>query len=57
MVPPEARGRLEAAEVFHEVLVHRWYLSERAGHEVPIHEAARDYVDTVLMHKPEEIET
>ena len=34
LVPPEARGKLEPAEVFHEVLVHRWYLSERAGHEV-----------------------
>jgi hypothetical protein len=56
MVPPEARGKLEAAEVFHEVLVHRWYLSERAGHEVPIQDAARDYVDTVLVKRPEELE-
>ena len=29
MVPPEARGKLEPAELFHEILVHRWYLSER----------------------------
>ena len=34
MIPPEARGKLEPAEIFHEVLVHRWYLSERAGREV-----------------------
>ena len=34
MIPPEARGKLEPAEIFHEILVHRWYLSERAGHEV-----------------------
>ena len=27
MIPPDARGKLEPAEVFHEVLVHRWYLS------------------------------
>ena len=54
MVPPEARGKLESAEVFHEVLVHRWYLSERAGHEVPIQDAARDYVDHVLVTKPVE---
>ena len=27
MVPPEARGKLEPAEIFHEILVHRWYLS------------------------------
>ena len=54
MVPPTARGKLEPAELFHEILVHRWYLSERAGHEVDIFETARDYIDTVLVTKPEE---
>ena len=29
MVPAEARGKLEPAEIFHEILVHRWYLSEQ----------------------------
>ncbi|MFC5175766.1 DUF4032 domain-containing protein [Nocardioides taihuensis] len=57
MVPPAARGKLEPAEVFHEVLVHRWYLSERAGHEVDIFETARDYIDTVLAEKPDEAVT
>ena len=54
MVPAEARGKLEPAEIFHEVLVHRWYLSEAAGREVPILDAARDYIDRYLMQKPEE---
>lgn len=54
MVPPDARGKLEPAEVFHEVLVHRWYLSERAGHEVNIFDTARDYVATVLLNRPDE---
>ena len=45
MVPPDARGKLEPAELFHEILVHRWYLSERAGREVSIRDAARDYID------------
>ena len=45
MVPPDARGKLEPAEIFHEILVHRWYLSEQAGHEVGIFETARDYID------------
>jgi hypothetical protein len=57
MVPPEARGKLEPAEVFHEVLVHRWYLSERAGREVDIMDTARDYIDTVLASKPDEAVT
>ncbi|HEX8780347.1 MAG TPA: DUF4032 domain-containing protein [Nocardioides sp.] len=55
MVPKEARGKLEPAEVFHEILVHRWYLSERAGHEVDLFETARDYIDTVLVAKPDEV--
>jgi uncharacterized protein DUF4032/lipopolysaccharide kinase (Kdo/WaaP) family protein len=54
MVPPEARGKLEPAEIYHEILVHRWYLSERAGHEVGIFDTARDYIDTVLLKKPDE---
>lgn len=54
MVPAEARGKLEPAEVFHEILVHRWYLSERAGHEVDIFDTARDYIDSVLSLRPDE---
>ncbi|MGH3362256.1 MAG: DUF4032 domain-containing protein [Nocardioides sp.] len=54
MVPAEARGKLEPAEIFHEILVHRWHLSERAGHEIDIFETARDYIDTVLTTRPDE---
>jgi tRNA A-37 threonylcarbamoyl transferase component Bud32 len=54
MVPPEARGKLEPAEIFHEILVHRWYLSEQAGHEVDLFQTARDYIDNYLLQKPEE---
>jgi hypothetical protein len=57
MVPPEARGKLEPAEIFHEILVHRWYLSEKAGHEIGIFDAARDYIDNVLTGKPDELVT
>jgi hypothetical protein len=57
MVPREARGKLEPAEIFHEILVHRWYLSEKAGREVGIFETARDYIDTVLTSKPDELVT
>ncbi len=54
VVPPAARGKLEPAEIFHEVLVHRWYLSEKRGAEVDIFETARDYVDTILPDRPDE---
>jgi hypothetical protein len=52
MVPPENRTRLELPEIFHEILEHRWYLSEDAGHEVDIFDSARDYIDTVLPQRP-----
>lgn len=54
MIPAEFRGRLEPAEVFHEVLEHRWYLSERAGREIDIFEAARAYIHDELPARPEE---
>ena len=53
-VPRELTGRLEPAEIFHEVLEHRWYMSELAGHDIPIDEALADYVATVLPSKPVE---
>ena len=53
-VPRELVGRLEPAEVFHEILEHRWYMSECAGRDVPMEEAVRDYLSTVLPAKPEE---
>ena len=54
MIPPDATGKLEPAEVFHEILEHRWYLSEQAGREIGIHETARDYIDRFLTAKPDE---
>ena len=54
MIPPDATGKLEPAEIFHEILEHRWYLSEQAGHQVDIHETARDYIDRFLTAKPDE---
>jgi Domain of unknown function (DUF4032) len=47
-VPLELRGRLEPAELFHQVLDHRWYLSEAAGHDVGLSEAVKSFVGTVL---------
>ena len=53
-VPPELRAKLEPAELFHELLEHRWYLSERADHDTPLSEAVDDYVATVLPNLPDE---
>ncbi|MQA83770.1 MAG: DUF4032 domain-containing protein [Streptosporangiales bacterium] len=54
MVPTELRGKLEPAEIYHEVLEHRWYLSERSRRDVDLFEAARDYIDSELVHRPDE---
>ena len=56
-IPEQLRGRLEPAEVFHEVLEHRWFLSEKAGRDVGTTKAARSYFDTVLPSTPEELTT
>ena len=53
-IPRELAGKLEAAEIFHELLEHRWYMSERAGHDTPLPEAIADYIATVLPAKPDE---
>jgi hypothetical protein len=53
-VPKGMRGKLEPAELYHEVLEHRWFASERAGHEIPIGDAAESYVKTVLHKLPDE---
>ncbi len=53
-ITPEVRGKLEPAEIFHEILEHRWHLSERAGHEVNIFDTADDYFRTVLPSRPDE---
>lgn len=53
-VPVDLRSRMEPAEVFHEILEHRWYLSEQAGHSVAFIDAVRSYIGTVLVAKPDE---
>ncbi len=54
LVPGEMRKKLEPAELYHEVLEHRWFMGERAGREIPIAEAAQSYMDDVLQNLPDE---
>ena len=53
-IPSEFTGRLEPAELFHEVLEHRWYVSEDKGTDVPLVEAVRSYVSDVLSKRRDE---
>ncbi len=54
-VPRELAAKLEPAELFHEVLEHRWYMAEKAMRDIPIDVAIDDYVASVLPSKPDEI--
>ena len=56
-IPPHLRSRLDPPEVFHEVLEHRWFLSEAAGSDVGTTAAARDYFSRVLPEVPDDLVT
>ena len=47
-IPADLLGRLAPAEVFHEILEHRWFLSEIEGADVGTTTAAESYFATVL---------
>jgi hypothetical protein len=51
-IPDELRGRLSPAEIFVEILEHRWYMSEAAGKDVGTTAAARSYFEKVLPSVP-----
>ncbi len=51
-VPPPERAKLDDAEIFHQILEHRWYLSERAGHDLANDFVVDAYVRDVLARVP-----
>ena len=53
-IPTDLRDKREDAELYHEILEHNWYLSERQGDEVSLFDAVDDYVETVLRPLPDE---
>jgi hypothetical protein len=55
-IPQDLRGRLAPAQVFHEILEHRWYMSELAGRDVGTTAAARSYFKRVLPTAPEPLD-
>jgi hypothetical protein len=52
-IPEDLGDRLAPPEVFHEILEHRWYLSEQAGRDVGTTAAAASYFTTVLPTVPQ----
>jgi hypothetical protein len=51
-IPPEQAARLDEAEIFHQLLEHRWYMSERLGRDLPLAEVVPSYVEEVLAKLP-----
>ena len=56
-IPAALRDRLDEAEIFHEVLEHRWLLSEAAGRDIGTTAAMDDYFVTILPRVPDELTT
>ncbi|MEZ5264837.1 MAG: DUF4032 domain-containing protein [Acidimicrobiales bacterium] len=54
-IPMSLVDKLDPVEVFHEVLEHRWFLSERAGADVGTGAAAESYFREVLPAVPDSL--
>ena len=50
-VPEHLQGRVEEAQMFHEILEHRWYLGESAGRDLGLDYATGDYVANILPYR------
>ena len=53
-IPKELWTKRQAAQVYHELLEHRWYLSERERQPVGMADALDSYVENVLRGLPDE---
>lgn len=53
-IPPELSSKLESAQIFHEVLEHRWYLSQEQQRDVPMDQVIASYLADILPTKRDE---
>lgn len=53
-IPADLKGKLEPAEVFHQLLEHRWFMSQEEGRDVPLAEALTSYINDILRHRRDE---
>ena len=47
-IPPSLIGKLQGAEIYHQLLEHRWFECERLQREVSLEEALATYIPDVL---------
>ena len=53
-IPAELQAKRAPAELFHELLNHRWYRSEAAGHDIGMADAVASFSAQVLPEIPDE---
>ncbi|MFU8946161.1 DUF4032 domain-containing protein [Mycetocola zhadangensis] len=53
-IPRDLKGKLEPAEVFHQLLEHRWFMAQNEARTIPLAEALTSYINTVLRHRRDE---
>ena len=53
-IPEHLLQKLDPVEVFHGVVEHKWFLSEKAGLDVGFEEAVRSFMEKVLPTVPDE---
>src|SRR6476619_6117856 len=53
-IPRDLFGKLEPSEAVHEILEHRWYMSEKENRHIPLAEAVQSYIDSELRHRRDE---
>jgi hypothetical protein len=53
-IPKDLLGRLEPAEIYHQVLEHRWYMMENQKRDVSAAEAVQSYIENVLVNRRDE---
>ncbi len=54
-VPERQRGKLVDAEIYHQVLDHLWFLSEKAGRDIGLADATADIADVEIAVCPPSI--
>lgn len=53
-IPKDLHGKLEPAEIYHQLLEHRWYMCQNQSRDVPVGEAVQSYIENVLTHRRNE---
>jgi hypothetical protein len=51
-VPLHLRRRMDSAQLYHDLLEHRWFLSERAQRDVGLEATVADYLATIVPTMP-----